>query len=364
MVRVAAAIEGTETLIIMPRDNSEQFRELCDLSEVPYVTLPLTRITKEWRVALAYCVFSPFEVLRLARLLKRERINLVHASGGSWQYKAILAGWLTGIPSVWHLNDTSMPNWIRYLFRLFSRLPAGFIFASHRSKEYYGSHLAARVYDVIPSTVDVSAFDKKNQREGDEDLLKQLSGFPVVGTVANVSPVKGLETLIRCAAELLPERPDIKLLIVGPVHANQSSYHKQLVELARTLGLAENVIWAGQRADVRPLMARMNVYVCSSIAESSPVSVWEAMAMEKAIVSTDVGDVSRHLLDGDRGYVVPVEDFRTMAKRVEVLLENKPLGESYGARARDEVHSNFSPSRIAGATKLFYQKILDGALAR
>ena len=217
---------------------------------------------------------------------------------------------------------------------------------------------------MIPSTVDVSAFDKKNQLEGDEDLLEQLSGFPVVGTVANVSPVKGLETLIRCAAELLPKRPDIKLLIVGPIHANQSSYHKQLAELARTLGLAQNVIWAGQRADVRPLMARMNVYVCSSVAESSPVSVWEAMAMEKAIVSTDVGDVSRHLMDGDRGYIVPVEDFHTMAKRIDVLLEDTSRASLYGARARDEVRSSFSPNRIAAQTKLFYRKILHGAIHR
>ena len=79
MVRVAAAIEGVDTILIMPRDNSTEFQQLCDLFGVPYIIVPLTRITKEWRVGLSYCLFSPFEVLSLARLLKRERIDLIHA---------------------------------------------------------------------------------------------------------------------------------------------------------------------------------------------------------------------------------------------------------------------------------------------
>src|SRR6056297_3436067 len=172
MVRVAAALgDRAETLIVMPRANSVPFREMCEAHGVPYRVLPLTRITKEWRAALAYLLFSPIEVLRLARLFRRERIDLVHASGGSWQYKAVIAARLAGIPSVWHLNDTFAPGWVRRLFRLVAPLASGFVFASHRSQAYYGGLIReGRPQAVVPATVDTATFDPSLELAADPDV--------------------------------------------------------------------------------------------------------------------------------------------------------------------------------------------------
>ena len=59
---------------------------------------------------------------------------------------------------------------------------------------------------------------------------------------------------------------------------------------------------------MRPLLKRFDVYVCSSKAESSPISVWEAMSMAKPIVSTSVGDVPLYVQNEHNGYIVEIEN--------------------------------------------------------
>ncbi|RFF27873.1 MULTISPECIES: glycosyltransferase family 4 protein [unclassified Wenzhouxiangella] len=358
MVRVAKALSGlVTTLIVMPNANAGRFQGMCEGFGVRYCKLPLTRITKECRAAIAFVLFSPIEVARLARLFRQEGIDLVHASGGSWQYKAVIAARLAGVPAVWHLNDTAMPGWVRRLFRLVQPLASGFIFASHRSQEYYGDAIGTeRPRAVIPATVDSAEFDPGQSYPSDPDLPVSDTA-PIIGTVANVSPIKGLETLIRAAASLRDRGHEPHVLIVGPVYDRQRGYHRRLIALVRELDL-ERVSFVGARTDVRPLLARLDVYVCSSQAESSPVSVWEAMAMGRPVVSTDVGDVPRQLVDGENGFVVPVGDHDGLAKRIGTLLEDARLRHRFGERAREVAIENFSVDQVAKDTADFYKQVL------
>lgn len=354
MVRVAAALaDRVETLIIMPRANSNPFREMCKANGVPYRAIPLTRITKEWHAALAYLLFSPWEVLRLARLFRRERIDLVHASGGSWQYKGVIAARLAGIPVVWHLNDTFAPGWVRRLFQLVAPLASGFIFASYRSRAYYGGLIrGGRPQEVVPATVDSATFDPSLELAADPDVP---SDGPVIGTVANVNPIKGLETLIRAAARLRAIGHAPRVVIVGAIPTSQRSHYVYLQALAEKVGLSK-IHFVGARTDVRPLLARFDVYICCSMAESSPVSVWEAMAMARPVVSTDVGDVARHIHNGSEGFIVPVGDDVAMAERIEQLLEDPELQHRMGAAARQAAQA-FSLEKVDKLTLNIYEQV-------
>ena len=137
MTVVAQALsDRVDTLIVMPKTDSAQFQKVCSKLGVCYQTLPLTRITKDWTHAVRYVAAFPIEIFILSRLFRRARVDLVHASGGSWQYKAVIAAFLARKPVVWHLNDTLMPFWIKLIFLFVQRLATGFIFASKRSEEY------------------------------------------------------------------------------------------------------------------------------------------------------------------------------------------------------------------------------------
>jgi glycosyltransferase involved in cell wall biosynthesis len=333
---VAAALgERVKTTVIMPVENSQLFRQRCDTLGVSYNALPLTRITKEWRVALRYVLFSFFEIISLALLFRRENFDLVHVSGGSWQFKGVLAAKLAGKKVLWHLNDTSMPGFVRKIFALISGLADGFIFASERSRDYYRPLMKANKPEfVVPAPVDTMQFNPEGAYLGDDDLIGRWSGKLVVGTVANINPIKGLETFIRAAGVLGKRNGHFHFVIVGPVFKNQQKYFARLQQLCSQLKAA-NIEFVGGRSDVRPLLQRFDVYVCCSHAESSPIAVWEAMSMAKPVVSTDVGDVPLYVRDGLSGFIVKVDDAEALAERVERLVDNKELRQQFGVQVRE-----------------------------
>ena len=358
MVRIAAALsEQVETIIIMPRSNSKLFTEMCLEYGVPYRLMRITRITAEFREAVSYVVFTPLEVLALIRLFRRERIEAVHASGGSWQYKGVIAAWMANIPVIWHLNDTDMPRWVRLLFRVFKPFADGFIIASHRTANYYGAKLDGNLCGVVPSTVDLEKFSPTNSYSSDDPVFEMLGKSPVVGTVANINFVKGFEILINAFAKARQTVPNLRLVVVGPVHKNQAGYFKKLCAIAERLDVAQAIEWVGGRTDVRPFLSRMDVYLCSSLSESSPVSVWEAMAMALPIVSTDVGDVPLHVTHGKQGFVVPVGDSDAIAGHICDLIKDPAMRLRMGQAAR-EAAIIFSPPIIAKMTLNIYQRVI------
>ncbi|MFC3052312.1 glycosyltransferase family 4 protein [Kordiimonas pumila] len=363
MVRVAAAIRDIDTLIVMPKANSDAFSTLCEQHNISYRQLPLSRLTKELFPAIGYLLLSPFEIIHLAWFLQRKKVDLVHASGGSWQYKGVIAARLTGTPVVWHLNDTFAPGFVRWLFRFASSLASGFIFASHRSYDYYRDlYPQGKPGHIISSLVDPEYFSPSAQIDTTEDqeFLESLGNELVIGTIANVSPVKGLETLIRAAALLhkASATKTVRFLVIGQISKGQQVYLERLKRLAGELD-AGSIQFCGARDDVRAILRRCDIYVCSSNAESSPVAVWEAMAMAKPVVSTNVGDVARHVLDGKAGFIMPVGDHETMAEKITQLASDAYLREKCGKQAREIAIRSFSPDNIAKATMIAYQQVLE-----
>jgi glycosyltransferase involved in cell wall biosynthesis len=360
IISVAAALKGSvETIVVMPSENSSDFRQRCVEAGVTYHTLSLSRITKEWKGAICYLLFSLVEIIRLVVFLKRSETDLVHVSGGSWQYKGVLAGKMAGKKVVWHLNDTCMPLFVRKLFSYFSCLSDGFIFASERSKSYYQPLMKSDKPEfVIPAPVDTTKFDPTNSFKGDESIIANWSDKIVVGIVANINPIKGLEVFIKAAALTNRQTTNVHFAVLGPIYENQKRYFNELELLCEKLSVS-NIEFLGGRSDVRPLLKRFDIYVCSSLAESSPISVWEAMAMGTPVISTDVGDVPLYVRDEDNGFIVNVEDSEALSERLKLLISNSELRHQFGARGREVVVSELGLGRCAARHLNAYKNILE-----
>jgi glycosyltransferase involved in cell wall biosynthesis len=239
---------------------------------------------------------------------------------------------------IWHLNDTSMPLFIRLSFSFFSNFVDSYIFASERSKNYYKSlNMKNKPEFVIPAPVDTIDFDCNKKYNGDKELIKEWSDKIIIGTVANISPVKGLELFIKSAQILNKEINSIHFVVVGRIFKNQKKYYKSLIDLCKTLSV-NNISFINGRNDIRPLLKRFNVYICSSKAESSPISVWEAMSMSKPIVSTDVGDVSKYVKNNYNGFII--SDHKELAVKTLFFINNKDNSLKFGANSRKSAIDN------------------------
>ena len=153
--RVAYALKGQiETTVILPDENSSSFRKLLAKGEIPYKVFSISRITKELKVALRYVIFSIFEIAKLASYFKNSQFDIIYVSGGAWQYKGVIAGKLAGKQVIWHLNDTCLPWIFRRIFTILSSLPDAYIYASERSRDYYGPLVtASRLEFVIQAQI-------------------------------------------------------------------------------------------------------------------------------------------------------------------------------------------------------------------
>lgn len=332
IAEVAACLRayGVETIVLLPRAESALFRERLELRGVRYQALSLHRPARRlWEFA-RYALSFPWEVYAIYKQLRSKNYDLVHCSGGAWQIKGVIAAKLARRRVLWHLNDTRTPLVIRVVFYLLARLANGFVVAGSRVRGYYATYLPPKrpVWE-IQAPVDCVAFDPDCDAPGEPLAgpgLKILS-------VGNVNPLKGFEYIIR-VADMLTRRgvTNADFFIAGPIFGSQEWYAKQLKGEIAQLQL-ENVRFLGAVADTRSALKSADIYVCTSVAEASPTSVWEAMAMGKPIVSTDVGDVSR-FLSGDAGLVVPPRDVGAIADAVGQLAADADLRTRLGSNAR------------------------------
>jgi glycosyltransferase involved in cell wall biosynthesis len=324
------------TTIILPKSNSERFQERLNKVQVPYKSLTLHRLTKDKKHLLLFVVLFFPELWAVTRYLKSEHFDLVDISGGSWQLKSAIAGKLAGCKVIWHLNDTQMPRIIKSIFRLVAKICTdGFITAGRRVGNYYLDMFEQDDKTVfeMQAPVDCSVFNP--------DIVQPASKIETsdslnVVTVANVNPIKGLEYFIKMAGLVNKYHKDqpINFWIIGSIFESQIKYYQELQSLIAKCDV-KNIHFFGQCDDVKSVLKATDIYVCSSLAEASPISVWEAMSMEKAIVSADVGDVSRFIANGENGYIVPVANATELADGVGKLISDSERRERFGKRSRE-----------------------------
>jgi glycosyltransferase involved in cell wall biosynthesis len=349
-----------KTTVILPTENSENFIKELTALNIPYKLLNLTKVTKQPGPAIRYVLFSLFEIAKLVNYLKSKKFNLIHVSGGSWQYKGVIAGYIAGIKVVWHLNDTNIPFIFRKLFIFFSRFADGFIYASRRSEDYYRTLIKIRKNKpsfIIQAPVNTSLFNPKQNYSGDQELINQWCNKLVIGTIANINRIKGLDTLVECISKLNKIHNDLVFAVIGQLYNNQKHYFNYINQIIKKNQI-NNIIFVGQRMDVRPLLNRFDIYVCSSKFESSPISVWEAMSMAKPIVSSDVGDVSRYIKTGYNGFIVETNNPDQLAKSISKLIENNKSRIQFGQQSRRIAINNLDISNCVGKHIKAYDKIL------
>ena len=249
---------------------------------------------------------------------------------------------------------------MRACFSFLAPFCDAFIVSGYRVKDLFFVGLNERhqkkpLADIQPP-VDAKRLDP-GKHEADPRLV-HADGVRIT-TVGNVNPEKGLEYFVEMARLLTQRHAGLFFVIVGELPTTQKRYERRLRRLITQYQL-NNVAFYGPTDDVASVLKATDIFVCSSVTESGPMSVWEAMAMEKAIVSTDVGAVSTYIRDGENGFVVAVKDVQGLSDRVSVLTEDKELRFRLGRRARITAEENLDVGLCAEKHWRFYHQVLAG----
>lgn len=221
--------------------------------------------------------------------------------------------------------------------------------------------------EIIPCGVETSIFRPQDREEARRQL--GLREGPTLLFIGRLQPLKGIDTLLRCAHDVRRQRADVQVLIVGGGVDSGDPHERQererLHALTQELGLAEHVrfIDAQPQEKLAAYYAAAHVLVMPSHYESFGMVVLEAMACGTPVVASNVGGLASTVLPGQTGFLAPVGDVRAFAQCVEQLIDDPELWQSMSEAAYLRSQAYTWP-RIMKRTLQLYRRLQGRYTAR
>lgn len=298
--------------------------------------------------------------LRLARLLRREHVDVLYMSDQPLtQFWGTVCGRLVRVPVLMSMVQSSdrvgrsrRRWWInRLAFPFVDRISA--VSETHRTYLCQQERIDPGKIEIIPNAVDVGRFART---EGTAQLRRDLGiteDEPIVGIVATLKIEKAHEVFLQAAASVLQRVPKTRFLIVG-----DGPQRPTLEALAKRLGLEARVHFVGTREDIPAVVGLFDIGVLSSKTEALPLSVLEYMAAGKPVVATRVGSIPELIEEGQSGFVVEPGDWRAIAERIIRLLQDPALANRMGRAGREKV-MGYSMEQIVKRTETVFERLLN-----
>lgn len=284
---------------------------------------------------------DPIAIVQMAKYFRQQNIDIVHTHLSTSSVNGCLAARLAKIPCVATVHGMS------------GKL--SFTFANHMIgvSEGVKQHLVSQGIKpdritAVYNGVDVPAklLSKTDAREKFRVPVDSV----VFGTVARLTPMKGIEYSLRAFAQIHQAIPSSTYLLVGD--GDHAEHYRQL---ATELGIQEQVFFAGYQSNVFEPLAAMDIFLFPSLKEAMGISVVEALAMGLPVVSTNVGGLPE-VVTASVGSLVPPEDSDAMAQEA-IAIANGELSR-LANEARNRATEMFSVASMLSKTIHVYNQLL------
>lgn len=299
---------------------------------------------------------------RLRQFADREGAEILHAHQCTPFFQAMLSRGLTGRrPVVFtehgrHFPDTpsrkrAIVN--RMLLKRCDRLfGCG---AAVRQALINNEGLPESRVEVIYNGVDLKALGKPTS--GARESIRAEFGYSaddfVVVQVARLHELKDHQTALKAVDEARHRIPGLRLLLAGD--GDQRSAIEQTI---RERGLDQAVTLAGTRKDIADLLSASDVFLLSSISEGIPLTVIEAMAARRPVVSTAVGGLPELLEHGVSGMLAPSGDASSLAASLVQLYQSADLRNQMAEVAAGRAQEKFSLQGMLNSYRDVYFDVL------
>ena len=291
-------------------------------------------------------IYSISTLRHVYKVIKKEKPDVVHASGAEANFHGVLAAKLAGVPVI-IAEEIGIPNHSKKAQFIFSKVYkfANFIIGN-----------SALVLDAVHR---LDKIPKNKLIKIDNPLIfkkldfskKILSDTFKIITISRLEPVKNIEGVIRALSLLIKENIKIELTIAG-----SGILEKSLIALVTELKLQNNVKFVGFITDPYPYLQNSNLYILNSFTEGFSNSLVEAMYSKTLSLSTNVGAAPEIIVDSQNGFIVPVDDEDALYMKIKSIMaiptEKKELIKE---AANKTVTENFSLENHISELMKIYQ---------
>ena len=328
---------------------------------VVVVTRPSERWTAEARAAgFAHHGFfrgpaDPLGAARLAGVLRREAIDVVHAHKGGGRTLTLLARGLGRRPPLIVNRGVSFPMALVSRWVDGSRLVARIVAVCEAIKDDLANQgLPGTKIDVVYSGTDTEWFDPARvSGAGIRQELGLDAGMPLILQIGVREP-KGNDDLLRAFAQIHAARPAARLLLVGA----RPEKRAPLESLVRAGGLGDVVSLWGYRDDIPEILAAADVSVDASYEGLGITgSLRESLAMETPVVATRAMGNPELVGHEAHGLLVPPRDPQALAAAVLRLLADPTWARALGRAGRGRVIAGFSTRAKVERLEALYARV-------
>lgn len=291
----------------------------------------------------------------ILKLIRDEKISILHAHTRTMQVLALCIKKITGIPVVTTCHGF-------YKRRLGRRLYPAWgdhaIAISHLVKEHLVKDFEVKedLVTTIHNGIDIDELDRSYAKH-DRTRIRELYGIapdaPVIVMIARLVEDKGHEYLIRAISELKKEFPEIKALIVG-----DGKHRNVLKALSSELGVDENIIFTGNILDITQPLIAADIFAFPAVwREGFGLSIMEAMCCRKPVIATKIWALSLLIQDGVTGLLIEPRQIKPLVEAVRSLIASPELCHQLGCNGRQMVLDFFSMENMSKEMARLYKNV-------
>ena len=302
------------------------------------------------------------EVFRLALLMKKHRVDIVHTHDNFPSSYARIAALFARVPIV-YVTYHNLYYWLsplsHYFNRLLSCLTTRIVAVSMAAREYsmLKDKIAAGKYRIIYNGIDcVTVPDTAALRKRYRDEFAIAEDAQVIGNVATLSLRKGQAALVRAFAKIAARYPRAVLVIVGSEREDEPQIKSQLESIAAEHNVLSRLIFTGSRSDVLDMLYMFDIFTLPSETEGFGYALVEAMCAGIPSVASDIPALSEVAGGGMAALLFASGNSDDLASKLDYALSQPAAMQILAEVARTNVVENSSKERMVTNYEDLYNK--------
>jgi glycosyltransferase involved in cell wall biosynthesis len=300
------------------------------------------------------------------RLIKKEKIDIVHTHETKASFITKLSAWLARCPYIIYglhgvtFNDP-MSKLKRSFFIFLEKVTIGvsdlIVSVSHDTiRHYHENNIGRKIpHTVVRSGIDLKQFFALTHvEENDRESLKKKSGIgektKVICNVGRFSFSKAQRYTIQCFAELKNDFPDSKLIFIG-----EGELIEECRQLAKELNIADDVIFEGYQKNVPLYLSISDLFLFTSLREGLPRVIVEAALMKVPVAAFEVEGIREVIEHNVSGIIVPQYDLAALYEGAKRILADEALACRFKERAFLHVQHEWDAAKMGEDLRRIYR---------
>jgi len=303
-------------------------------------------------------------LFKLIQLFKTLKPNIVHSYAFSANSYSRIAGYFAKVPVIIASErnaaeiGTDKGKYQLFIDKLLALISHGIICNSYKASESLVKKYAYNSKKVftVHNGINIEQFLLESNLNKEEKSTKK-----VIGTVCRLHPQKNITLFLDMAKIILEKYPYLKLKFIiigeGVLRAESEKYSQHL-------DIVSEIKFYGERDDIPALLQTLDIYVMTSLYEGLSNAIMEAMLAGLPVVVTDVGGNSELVINGETGFLCPLNNANMLADKVTKLINNKSMANQMGKCGKKRIIDEFGVDKMIQKTEGIYMKFLKKSSSR